>query len=331
MVISAAERGAGLTQQLLAFARQQPLDPRPVDVNALLRDAYSMFARTLGEQVELELDLAENLPRAQVDPGQLESALLNLCLNARDAMPGGGYLTLETSITTLDGDYARENSEVIPGDYVLLAVSDTGSGIDAELLDKVFEPFFTTKGPGAGSGLGLSMVFGFIKQSRGHIKVYSESGEGTTVRIYLPLAEAGEADNPRTLVAADGVSATGSENILLVEDDELVRQYAATQLAMLGYRVLRAANGVEALEILGLDAPIDLLFTDVVMPGGVDGPELARRAQALRPALRVLYTSGYTQNAIVHHGRLDPGVRLLSKPYQRSALARCVREALDDG
>jgi PAS domain S-box-containing protein len=331
MVISAAERGAGLTQQLLAFARQQPLDPRPVDVNALLRDAYSMFARTLGEQVELELDLAENLPRAQVDPGQLESALLNLCLNARDAMPGGGYLTLETSITTLDGDYARENSEVIPGDYVLLAVSDTGSGIDAELLDKVFEPFFTTKGPGAGSGLGLSMVFGFIKQSRGHIKVYSESGEGTTVRIYLPLAEAGEADNPRTLVAADGVSATGSENILLVEDDELVRQYAATQLAMLGYRVLRAANGVEALEILGSDAPIDLLFTDVVMPGGVDGPELARRAQALRPALRVLYTSGYTQNAIVHHGRLDPGVRLLSKPYQRSALARCVREALDDG
>lgn len=327
-VVNAARKGADLTHQLLAFARQQPLKPQPIDVNVLLENIRNILDRTIGEQIDLTLDLHSDLPPALVDASQLESAILNLCLNARDAMAGSGHLTIESSRTHLDQDYADRHTEVSPGGYVLIAISDTGAGIPQEHLEKVFEPFFTTKGGGKGSGLGLSMVFGFVKQSQGHIKVYSEVGEGTTVRMYLPPADEG-ASATISDPAIDALQA-GTEVVLLVEDDELVRQYANTQLAMLGYKVLMAANGIEAMQVIKERDDIDLLFTDVVMPGGINGPELARQARALRPDLKVLYTSGYTQNAIVHHGRLDAGVLLLSKPYRRSKLARMVRQALDE-
>lgn len=326
-MVSAARKGAALTHQLLAFARQQPLQPQPVNVNAVLENIRSLLGRTLGEQIEVELDLKGNLPPALVDAGQLESAILNLCLNGRDAMPGGGRLTVESGHAYLDQDYADRHTEVTPGDYVLIAVSDTGTGVSPENLGKVFEPFFTTKGAGRGSGLGLSMVFGFVKQSMGHIKMYSEVGEGTTVRMYLPPSRASEVppiDRPST-----DTMQTGTETILVVEDDEMVLQYVSTQLSMLGYRVIQATNGLDAMRVINERDDIDLLFTDVVMPGGIDGSELARQARERRPDLKVLYTSGYTQNAIVHHGRLDPGVLLLSKPYTRNDLAHRVRHALD--
>ncbi len=325
-VTNAARKGADLTHQLLAFARQQPLQPQAIDVNALLETTRDLLRRTLGEHIELTLGLGKDLPPALVDTGQLESAILNLCLNARDAMSESGHLTIESSFVHLDQDYADRHTEVTPGGYVLVAISDTGEGIPPDRLEKVFEPFFSTKGPGKGSGLGLSMVFGFVKQSRGHIKIYSEVGEGTTVRMYLPPSP--ESAPPATRRPPANPKA-GTETILLVEDDELVRQYASTQLSMLGYRVMVASNGLEAMDIVNQHDDIDLLFTDVVMPGGINGPTLARQACERRPRLKVLYTSGYTQNAIVHHGRLDAGVLLLSKPYHRAELARMVRQALD--
>ncbi len=326
-ITSAARKGAELTHQLLAFARQQPLAPQPVDINELLENMHALLARTLGEQIDLKFDFGRDLPPAEIDAGQLESAILNLCLNARDAMPGGGHITIESSRAYLDEDYADMHSEVTPGHYLLVAVSDTGAGIAEAHVEKVFDPFFTTKAAGRGTGLGLSMVFGFVKQSCGHIKIYSEVGEGTTMRMYLPQSE----DSPAKTRQSTDVNGllTGAETILMVEDDELVREYASAQLSMLGYQVMVAANGVEAMQIIREHEEIDLLFTDVVMPGGINGPELARQALELRPALKVLYTSGYTQNAIIHHGRLDPGVLLLSKPYQRSKLSRMVRQALE--
>ncbi|WJR77133.1 ATP-binding protein [Bradyrhizobium sp. NP1] len=326
LISAAAARGADLTRHLLAFSRQQPLQPRSTDVNALVVDAARLLRPTLGEHVEIESMLAHDPAPALIDPSQLSTAILNLALNARDAMPNGGKLTLETRNAVLDEDYARMNSEVKPGSYVMIAVSDTGEGIPASLLDKVFEPFFTTKDVGKGSGLGLSMVYGFVKQSNGHIKIYSEEGHGTTVKLYLPACTgAPEALTAETSILGDQ---HGDESILIVEDDALVREYVVTHVGRFGYRTLAAGNAAEALAIIDSRERIDLLFTDVIIPGGMNGRQLAAEALKRRPELKVLYTSGYTENAIVHHGRLDAGVLLLAKPYVSSDLARMLRTAL---
>ena len=325
MIGEAAHRAAELTRQLLAFARKQALEPTTVDVNRRLAELEPLLRRSLGEHVQIELSRGGGLWHALVDPTQLDNAVLNLCLNARDAMPQGGRLTIETANAVLDADYATANPEVHPGQYVMVAVSDTGSGISAEHLGRVFEPFFTTKEKGKGTGLGLSMVYGFVKQSGGHIKVYSEPGEGATVRLYLPrvVGAAPAAASPiETMPHGRG------EVVLVVEDETMVLRHAVEQLELLGYRPLFASEPQQALEVLQAHPEIELLFTDVVMPG-MNGRELAERARVLRPGLKVLYTSGYTENAIVHHGRLDPGVRLLPKPWRRSELARRVRDAID--
>jgi signal transduction histidine kinase/CheY-like chemotaxis protein len=326
MISAAAARGADLTRHLLAFARRQPLQPRNTDVNALVIDAARLLRPTLGEQIEIESMLAHDSVPALVDPSQLTTAILNLALNARDAMPNGGKLTLETKNVVLDENYTSMASELKPGNYVMIAVSDTGEGIPGSLLDKVFEPFFTTKDVGKGSGLGLSMVYGFVKQSNGHIKIYSEESHGTTVKLYLPAA----VGVPDELAAEAGISwdEHGDESILIVEDDALVREYVVTQISRFGYHTLAAGNGAEALAIIDGLERIDLLFTDVIMPGGLNGRQLATEALKRRPELKVLYTSGYTENAIVHHGRLDAGVLLLPKPYLSSDLARMIRTAL---
>jgi len=325
MTRQAAERGAELTRSLLAFARKQPLEPKEIDVGVHVGRMDALLRRTLGEHIECHLELGRNLPAALVDPVQLESAILNLVLNARDAMPQGGRLTVETGTAHLDAAYAAQNEEVTPGDYVVVAVTDTGTGMAPEVLAQVFEPFFTTKEFGQGSGLGLSMVYGFAKQSGGHVKVYSEPGQGTTVRLYLPFAAALAAGEPAAGAAA---GPGGSESVLVVEDDPLVRGHVVGELTRLGYRVFAAGDGAEALEVLRGPEHVDLLFTDVVMPGGLSGPRLAEEAARLRPGIRVLYTSGYTENAVVHHGRLDPGVALLSKPYRRQELAEKLRAVL---
>jgi PAS domain S-box-containing protein len=326
MIDDAAARGAELTRQLLAFARKQPLQPQVTDLNALVAGATKLLRPTLGEQVEIETALAPDAWPALVDASLLTSALLNLSINARDAMPNGGQLTLETRNVVLDEAYAKENVDVVPGPYVMIAVSDTGTGIPPEVRDKVFEPFFTTKEPGKGTGLGLSMVFGFIKQSGGHIKIYSEVGHGTAVKMYLPRT-AGVSDS-----AADALPTRprgGTETVLVVEDDALVRGNAVMQLASLGYRTIEAKTGSEALQMVETNGAIDLLFTDVVIPGGMNGRELADSITRKKPSIKVLFTSGYTQNAIVHHGRLEPDVLLLGKPYRKAELARMVRVALD--
>ncbi|MEQ8515368.1 MAG: response regulator [Chromatocurvus sp.] len=327
MTGSAAQRGAELTHRLLAFSRRQPLEPARVDLNRLLVSVDQLLRRTLEENIEIELVRAAGLWVAEVDPGQLEVALLNLALNARDAMPGGGRLTIETANVNFDESYAGMHDEVVAGQYVLVSLSDSGTGIAADILPRVFEPFFTTKTAGTGSGLGLSMVYGFAKQSKGHINIYSEPGEGTTVKLYLPRGHGNEAMTTST--TGRGESVGGSEHILVVEDDALVREHLCRQLRDLGYRVTAASHGTEALQAVRQHADIDLLFTDVVMPGGMNGRELAESVGRLRPDLKVLYTSGYTENAIVHQGRLDPGVELLSKPYRRRDLAAKVRKVLD--
>jgi len=324
----AATRGAELTRRLLAFARRQPLEPEPTDVNRLIRDLEELLRRALGEQCEIEISHGAALWPAMIDGSRFENALLNLAINARDAMPDGGRLTIETGNVRIDDEYSRHHPDVVPGQYVLVAVSDTGTGIPKEMIDKVFEPFFTTKEKGRGTGLGLSMVYGFIKQSEGHVRVYSEAGEGTTVRLYLPRAPV-EATVPREPELHSETSR--GETVMVVEDESSVRDLAAGALVQLGYRVCSASSGREALDLLEQDVECDLLFTDVVMPGGMSGPELAEAAKKLRPGLKVLYTSGYTENAIVHQGRLEPGVHLLSKPYRRDELARRVRRVLDDG
>ncbi len=276
----------------------------------------------------MELVRSAGLWHAMVDPSQLEGALLNLCINARDAMLSGGRLTLETANAHLDRSYVHQQDDLEPGEDVMLAVSDTGTGVPKAYLDRLFDPFFTTKEKGKGTGLGLSMVFGFIKQSRGHIRVYSEEGEGTTVKMYLPRAEpGGESHRVEAAVAASGVG-SDSATILLVEDDPLVLDFAHSMLEAAGYQVLHADNGAAALEIINSRHDIDLLFTDVVMPGGISGKELADRAREVRPELKVLFTSGYTENAIVHHGRLDADVQLLSKPYRQADLLRKIQLVL---
>jgi CheY-like chemotaxis protein len=309
----------------LAFARKQPLQPREIDVNSLVLEAAKLLHPTLGEHVEIKPLLADDAWTALVDPSQLTTAVLNLALNARDAMPHGGKLSLETNNVYLDENYANMHSEVTPGNYVMVAVSDTGAGIPAALLERVFDPFFTTKEVGKGTGLGLSMVFGFIKQSGGHIKIYSEEGHGTSVKMYLPRATGLNQTAAEALVSANVEG--GDETVLVVEDDSMVRRYVITQIESLGYTTLEAANAAEALKILDT-AQIDLLFTDVIMPGTMNGRQLVEVALKRKPSLKTLYTSGYTENAIVHHGRLDSGVLLLVKPYRKFELARMLRLAL---
>lgn len=328
LVMSAAERGAGLTQSLLAFARRQPLEPKPTDVNRLARQMETLLRRTLGEPIDLRFALGPAVSAAMVDGGQLETAILNLAINARDAMSSGGVLLVETADIELDAGVAGRRNELPPGRYVMIAVSDTGSGMPPEVLARAFEPFFTTKGLGAGTGLGLSMVYGFAKQSGGHVELYSEPGQGTTVKLYLPRA--GEAAVEPTAEPAQ-VERGAGESILVVEDDDLVRAHVEDELVALGYAVISAHNGAAALEVLGSAAVIDLLFTDVVMPGGMSGAELARTAATLRPGLPVLFTSGFTEDALMSSGRLEPGVLLLAKPYRRLDLAAKLRAALRGG
>jgi PAS domain S-box-containing protein len=327
MTAKAAERGAELTSRLLAFARRQALQPKTVDVNKLIASIEPMLRRTISAEIELEFVRGAGLWLAEIDPGQLEVALLNLAINARDAMPDGGKLTIETCNAHLDDSYAARHDEVIAGQYVMISVSDTGTGMAQETLARAFEPFYTTKEVGKGSGLGLSMVFGFAKQSGGHVKIYSEPGQGTSVKLYFPRLRGAKETAPETSFL-DAI-VRGSEHILVVEDDDMVREHLSGQLAGLGYRVTDASNGPAALQIIGWMSDIDMLLTDIVMPGGMNGRQLADEALKLRPDLKVLFSSGYSENAIVHHGRLDAGVELLSKPYRLQDLAAKVRKVLD--
>ena len=324
-----AERAAVLTQRLLAFSRRQPLDPKPIDANKLVAGMSEMLRRTLGESVTMETVLAGGLWRTAADANQLESAVLNLAVNARDAMPNGGKLTIETANVRLDGAHASVPSEVQAGDYVMIAVTDTGTGMAKEVAARAFEPFFTTKDIGQGTGLGLSQVYGFVKQSLGHVRIYSEPGEGTTVKIYLRrlLGEVDEAPNaaPRRPPAG-----TASEVILVVEDDDEVRAQTVEMLRELGYGVLEAPEAVEAMRLLAERSDVKLLFTDVGLPGGINGRQLAEQALRVRPRLRVLFTTGYERNAIVHHGRLDPGVELIVKPFTYATLAARIREVIEN-
>ena len=322
----AAERGAALTHRLLAFSRRQALNAGPVDFNRLVAGMEDLLRRTLGEQVEVDLVLAADLWTGLADAAQVENALLNLAINARDAMPEGGTLTVETASAQFDADYAAANPGLAPGDYVMLAVSDTGTGMTPEVLARAFEPFFTTKEVGKGTGLGLAMIYGFARQSRGHVVIYSEVEQGTTVRLYLPRLEVAIAPPPE---AAAPHAAGGGETILVVEDDANVRKLAVRQLTDLGYQVLEAPNGKAALDIIDSGVAIDLLFTDVVMPGGMNGRQLAEAARERRPDLKALFTSGYTADTILRHGTLDTGTRLLSKPYRKRDLAAKIREALE--
>lgn len=325
-----AQRAAQLTARLLAFSRQQPLDPQPTDANKLVGGMSELLRRTIGESIRVETVLAGGLWRARIDAGQLENAILNLCVNARDAMPDGGRLTIETANAHLDDAYAAGHDEVAAGQYVLVSVTDTGTGMPPEVVARAFDPFFTTKGVGKGTGLGLSQVFGFVKQSNGHVKIYSEPGEGTVIKIYLPRHYGPESGARGYAVPdpADLPRARGEEIVLVVEDEDRVRHMSVDALRELGYTVVQAPDAAQALELLAIQPRIDLLFTDVVMPD-MNGKLLADRARAERPGLRILYTTGYTRNAIVHNGMLDAGVAFLAKPFTLDQLAYKVRQVLD--
>ena len=328
----ASERAAILVQRLLAFSRQHPLEVKAVDINRLVQSISELLRRTIGETVTVETVLAGGLWKIAVDPNQLENALLNLAVNARDAMPNGGRLTIETSNSYLDDAYVASNSDdsLVAGQYVLLAVTDSGTGMSREVRERAFEPFFTTKPTGMGTGLGLSMVYGFARQSNGHVKIYSEAGEGTTIKLYFPrLAEQRalpEWSDER--VARPAPIARGSETILLVEDDEEVRRFSVEVLREHGYTIHAAADAASALSLLETEPDICMLFTDVVLPGGMNGRQLADEARRRRPELKVLYATGYTRNAIIHQGRLDAEVELLTKPFAAEALARKIRQIL---
>jgi CheY-like chemotaxis protein len=322
-----AQRAAALTGRLLAFSRRQALEPKPIDINKFLAGATDFLQRSLGERIQIETVGAAGLWQVEVDPNQLEAALVNLAINARDAMPNGGKLTLEGANIYVDQEYAELNPELPPGQYVVVCVSDTGSGMDPDVLEHAFEPFFTTKELGHGTGLGLSQVYGFVKQSGGHIKIYSELNQGTTVKIYLPRLlgnSVGEANEPDEEV----VGSEEAESILLVEDDSDLRTYLADVLRDLNYSVVAAPSAEAALDVLRSGRAIDLLLTDIIMPGA-NGRDLAREAQRLHPEIRVLYMTGYSRNAVVHQGRLDEGVDLLQKPVSQAQLAMRVRTALD--
>jgi PAS domain S-box-containing protein len=323
--MGAVKRGAQLASQLLAFGRRQALEPKVVNVGRFVVAMEDMLRRALSEAIEIETVVTGGLWNTLVDPTQIENAVLNLAINARDAMHGSGKLTIEAGNASLDDTYVRRHADVRPGQYVMLAVSDTGSGMTPEVMAQAFEPFFSTKGEGQGTGLGLSMVYGFVKQSGGHVKIYSELGHGTVVKMYLPRSTQSE----DVLTVADPSAASGgTETILVAEDDEEVRATVVEILSELGYRVLKAKDAAGALSIIESGARVDLLFTDVVMPGPLKSPELAHKARERIPGLGVLFTSGYTENAIVHAGRLDAGVDLLAKPYSREALALKLRQVL---
>ena len=323
-VAASGQRAAELTRRLLAFSRKQRLLPQPTDLTDLVAGTDKLLRRTLGERIEIEAIFADELGTTYIDRAQLEAALVNLCVNARDAMPKGGRLLIETANAELDQAYAAVNPGVIPGHYVMLAVSDTGTGIPEDILAKVFEPFFTTKEVGKGTGLGLSMVYGFIKQSNGHIKIYSEVGRGTTIRLYLPRTDAPIEE--ATLAAAS--MPRGNERILLVEDDDQVRGAVLTQLRSLGYAVTEAAGGQAALDCLNRDASFDLILTDIIMPG-VDGPQIAEAATERWPHMKALFMSGYSENAAFNHGRVAANARVLSKPFRKIDLAVSLREIFD--
>jgi len=326
--LEGAKRAAELTARLLAFSRIQALDPRVLNANRLVSDMSEILQRTLGEETRLETVLAGGLWLVMADSAQIEQAILNICLNSRDAMPSGGRLTLETRNASLDDEYAAAHAEVAPGQYVEIAITDTGQGMTPEVVSRAFEPFYTTKPTGRGSGLGLSQVYGFVNQSGGHVKVYSEPGQGTTVRIYLPRHISESCPAPTNVALEAARSGSGDEVILLVEDDEGVRRTAAATLVELGYAVLEAGTPQQALEILESAATVSLLFTDIVMPD-MNGRMLADAARVQRPALKVLYTTGYTRNAVIHNGIVDPGIAVLPKPFTVDQLARKVREVLD--
>jgi len=329
-VHGAAERAAELTKRLLAFSRNQPLDPRPIDANRLVADMSDLLGRTLGENISIETIRGGGLWQTEVDKTELESALLNLAINARDAMPSGGKLTIETGNAFLDEAYCATTDGAKPGQYVMIAISDAGVGMSQELISKAFDPFFTTKPAGAGTGLGLSQVHGFVRQSGGHIRIYSEVGEGSTVKIYLPRSFAGAAREAKG--AASGLDSPKGEleTVLVVEDDDEVRSFVTETLRSLNYRVLEAADGDSALALVRQSDRIDLLLTDVVMPG-MNGRALGEAAQQDRPGLKILYMTGYSRNAIVHQGRLDPGVSLIQKPFSESVLASRVHGVLSAG
>ena len=329
LIAEAASRASTLTKQLLAFSRKQVLQPRVLDVDIVVAGMEPLLRRLIGEDIDLVTATEPGLGRVRADPGQLEQVVLNLAVNARDAMPRGGRLTVETANAELDEAYARQQADVHPGPYVILAVSDTGVGMDAETRAHLFEPFFTTKGVGEGTGLGLATVYGIVKQSGGHITAYSEVGRGTTIKIYLPRVDA--ASEVRGAEPEPVVLRRGSETVLLVEDDEAVRELTCEVLEMHGYTVLAVADAGEAPRVLeGASRPIHLLVTDVVMPR-LSGRELTERLRSLRPGLKVLYISGYAGTAVVHHGVLDPGTPFLQKPFTPDALLRSVRKVLDDG
>jgi signal transduction histidine kinase len=325
-----ATRAATLTARLLAFSRNQPLAPTPLDVNKLVGGMCDMLHRTLGEAVQVECVYGAGLWRCYADPGEVENAILNLCINGRDAMPKGGKLTVETANAHIDDNYARTRPEVTAGQYVLVCVTDTGTGMTPDTIERAFDPFFTTKPVGKGTGLGLSQVFGFVKQSGGHVAIYSELGEGTTVKLYLPRFIG--ADAIETAASAPDALPIGSpgEVILVVEDEQRVRHYAVDALRELGYTAISAASPAEALRALDEQPEITMLFTDIVMPD-MTGRELADAAIVKRPNLKVLFTTGYTRNAVVHNGMIDVGVAFLSKPYGMADLARKVRDVLDGG
>ncbi len=323
--LAGVSRGARLAQQLLAFGRRQALEPKVINVGRFIRGMDDMLRRTIGADIEFETCVSGGLWNTLLDPNQVENAVLNLAINARDAMPEGGKLTIEAANAFLDDRYAASHEGLRPGQYVMLAVTDTGSGMPPDVAQRVFEPFFSTKPEGKGTGLGLSMVYGLVKQSGGHIKIYSELGHGTTVKLYFPRAH--ESEEVVTDLSSTPLRG-GTETILVVEDDEDVREGAVALLRDLGYRVLKAKDGASAMGVIESGLPIDLLFTDVVMPGPVRSPDLARTAKERLPNLAVLFTSGYTENAIVHGGRLDRGVELLGKPYSREQLARKIRHVL---
>ena len=327
-----AERAAALTARLLAFSRQQPLAPVTLDPNRLVTGMSELLQRTLGEQYMIETVLAGGLWRCFADPSQLENAIVNLAVNARDAMPEGGRVTIETANAYLDDDYARTRPEVKPGQYVMLSITDTGIGMEPEVVAKAFDPFFTTKPVGKGTGLGLSQIFGFIKQTGGHAAIYSEPGQGTTVRLYLPRDTNEVQEQRGHSIATDREvpRAKPGETVLVVEDEQRVRDFSVDALRDLGYSVIAAASGAEALALLGQQPAIDILFTDVVMPE-MNGRQLAEAVARNRPDIRILYTTGYTRNAVVHNGMLDAGVAFLSKPFTVTQLGTKVRQVLDGG